>query len=659
MTLVSTLGQPLVDVLFDTVEAKQAARRTRREGPIDVFPGHWSNEMHMQRIKDQISREATNHPDLKENVDDLGRCYGSGVRSNFYGIRHINGFPMKNGTWPMVSNLGKREELGLTNEWVEPWHRDLFKAFTRLFFEDLHPHALKIRKNSSSVVPYFTKKPLLRQEMAARALIQAQAAGSLMMKGDYKEAYLAYQMGGAYYVVYRSQSTDKIEYAKGKWSAKDRYVADLDYAVSGGTKGSLFVSSKLLDDVDFRVMDGMFRERLRTAMGGPFQMNAAMMPVMQSSRKHIYDRYGFSFHHTTRKQKQEKIRKWDMAIAADVSDHDTVWPNHLYVPAFCEELLAMGFAPWWVAILEASFKLPIYVGAPAFDQGHTLLGDWRNPDINVGMPSGHSGTDLFGTLGMTFCYFLAMVENVAPHYLRQLATSHDARLRLAAAFMRGELEIGSMSKTDDAMLLGKGEAAIKMVALQARMKDGDTISKYMKISYEHGGAFLGDILLYDVSKQLKHSIFIGNLLSCANNAFSPEYGCQDDMKDRDRVKRPYPGIAWGSQKEVYGDCPGYGALMEITEAAWRDHTGESYTAFREQLYERDVARLAKRMASVARYNGLDHLTMEDKEVLVSSDKLEYKYEYDDINPEVVALSVFQVPIETTSTYLSSVTGVRY
>lgn len=305
MPAVHLLGTPLVDVLFDSVEAKQAAKRERRDGPIDIFPGHWSSDLHMQKIKDQISRDSTAHPDLAENVDDLGRCFGTGVRSNFYGIRHLNGFPMKNGTWPMVSNLGKREELGLTNQWKEPWHRDLFRAFTRLFFEDLQPRPLKIRKNSSTVVPYFTKKPRLRRELAERALIQAKAAGELMLKGDYKEAYLAYQMGGAYYVVYRSQSTDKIEYEKGKWTAKDRLVADIEYAVSGGTKGNLFVSSKALDDVDFRVVDGMFRERLRTAMGGPFQLNAALMPVMQSARKHIYEVYGFSFHHTTRKQKQE------------------------------------------------------------------------------------------------------------------------------------------------------------------------------------------------------------------------------------------------------------------------------------------------------------------------------------------------------------------
>lgn len=659
MATVNQLGTPLVDALFQSKEAKQAAKRERRDGPIDIFPGHWSTDMHMQRIKDQISRDATAAPELAENVDDLGRCFGTGVRSNFYGIRHINGFPMKNGTWPLTSNLGKREELGLANEWVEPWHRDLFMCFTHLFFEDLAPRPLKIRKNSSTVVPYFTKKPRERKELAERALLQAEAAGCLMMSGDYKEAYLAYQMGGAYYVVYRSQSTDKIEHSKGQWISKDRLVADLRYAVTNGAEGQLFTSSKSLDDVDFRVLDGMFRERLRTAMGGPFQLNASLMPVMQAARASIYEAYEFSFHHTTRQQKQDKIRKWDMAIAADVSDHDTVWPNHLYVPAFCEELRDMGYADWWVALLDASFKLPIYVGAPAIGQGHTLLGDWRSPDINVGMPSGHSGTDLFGTLGMTFCYFLTLVNHVGPHYLTQLRRSRADRLRLARAFMRGELEFGAMSKTDDAMLLAKGEAAARMVVLQRKMKAGESVSDYMKISYEHGGAFLGDILLYDVSKELRKSIFIGNILSCANNAFSPEYGCQDDIRDRDRVKRPYPGIAWLSQKEVYGDCPGYGALMEITEKAWRDHTGESYTSFRDKLYERDFARLAERMASVAKYNGLDHLSMADKEVLVAPEKLDYKHDPEDINPEVVELSIFQVPVEVTTPYLSSVTGVRY
>lgn len=650
------LEHPVCQVLFQGKQAKMAAGRSRVDRPIEVYRGIESSALPFQKVKAAVSELANSHPDLQENVDEFGRCFGTAVRSNWNGVRHINGFPMRNGTWPLASNLEKRADAGLKNDWVAPWHQVVFKAFVRCFFKDLHPVDLKLRKGSSTVVPFFSKDPGVRKDLARRALAEARVAGELWLKGDYTEAYLAHQFGGAYYVVYRSQSTDKISFDKGVYTAKPRMVADKEYALSGGKRGRLFESSKSLDDVDFRVLPGFFRERLRTAMGGPYQLNVALMPIMQAVRKRIYSEYGFSFHHTTRAQKEAKVRAWDTAVMVDVSDHDTFWPTHLYLPLIKEALADLGYADWWIALMEGSFRLPIYVGAPAVDEGKTLIGDWRKPDLQVGMPSGQSGTDVFGTLGMSFLYFIVQVTHTAPRYITELQTLDRAE-RVVDAYLRGKLEFAAMSKTDDAVLLwGEGVIAREAIKLRQDLKDEKPVCDYMHISYEHGGAFLGDILLYDASRRLKQSVFVGNILSMANNSLSPEYGVQSAIKDRSRVRRPFPGLAYESYKDVYGSAPGYGPLLEVLEKAWRPNYHESYEAFRRRQYEEDLVRLSQYLASVAKYSGLDHLSMADKEVLVSPDKLDYKYDPDMINSEVVDLTVYKIPVAEISDYFFSVTG---
>lgn len=652
------LSDPVCAVLFQGPQAKLAASRERKDAGIEVFRYKYSDSLEIQRVKDLVSKAANAHPDLQENVDEFGRCYGTGVRSNWNGVRHVNGYPMRNGTWPMASNRERRVDAGLSNEWVESWHKTVFEAFVRHFFSDLAPTALKLRKGSSTVIPFFTKDQADRKALAKRALEEAKSAGTMMLAGNYEEAFLAHQFGGAYYVVYRRQSTDKITVVDGKYVPKERLVATFEYAISGGTRGSMFASDKEMGNVDFPVLKGMFRERLRTAMGGAFQLNVALMPVMQSCRKKLYSEFAFSFHHTTRASKEEKTRKFAFNVMVDVTDHDMLWPGELYVPVITDTLLSMGFADWWVKLLETSFKLPIYVGAPAEDEGHILIGDWREPDLAVGLPSGQSGTDVFGTLGMSFIYFLAQVEHTSPRLIPQLKTIEGA-MSVVERYLKGLLDFAAMSKADDAQLVWReGTILRSAMALQQKLVDKVQVSPYMLLSYEHGGAFLGDILLYDASRQLSKSTFVGNILSQSNNTLSPEYGVQSGILDRSKVNRGFPGLAYISHKEVYGSAPGYQALSEVLEKAWRSVFRESWEAFRVEEYRADLARLSQYMTSVAKNKGLDHLSTQDKEVLVDADKLRYKYDSADIDPDVVALSEYQIPVEEVETYFNAVTNRR-
>lgn len=648
--------------LFRTENAWRAATRQFRVQPIEVLPGILSTDPRLLAFKHQFSLDATRL--FPESVDEFGRVSGNGVRSNFYSIRHINGAPMLPATWPLVDNRLTRSSMKLTNDLSNPFDRVMLQGLIRCMFSDLEPAAVPVKKDSSSCGPYFYHKSEAKTRVIRGAWDKAAHAGGLILKGKDREAFDVYDIGGYYYVVYRAQSTDKITLERdggkgpGRWVAKERMVADLEYAVSGGARGKRFPASKdpsVYPELG-KIPEGFFLERRRTAMGGPLGSNAVLFPIAHAVRKRIYSTYGFSFHHTTRKQKEDKLHKFELAIAVDVSDHDISYFTEIF-DVLADELLAMGFADWWVATLHQSLRLPIYVSAPAPDQGHTLLGDVGTPNLRVGLSSGNAFTDILGTLQMAWVYALIQLNATQSPWLQRIKTV-DAAVQWWDRYLRGEDEIAQMSKSDDALLLFRGaQATAAGTALLAGLQKGEQYSPYMRVSYEHGGAFLGDLLLYDVSKQLGSMIMIGDIGSLVRNQFSPEYSVQSQQKDRSRVKRPYPGLAWLSVRQVYGSSPIYAEVLDLIEHHWFRAFGESYRGFRESMVRQDEKLLAAylREVNMRRFVGAD-LTLIELEVLNDPSRLHWKYSTSDVRPEVLAFLTSSIDAEEVAPFFNSIIG---
>lgn len=657
-----TLEDKEAALMFATTSptARMAATRERRDGPIETMLGIKSTDPKNLEFADRLSRYANEI--APPHVDDLGRTHTNGVRASFNGIRHVPGYPMLNGTWPLMDNKGRRAASGLSNAWVKPEHRALFRAFVHVFFEDLEAVPLKQRKHSSTVNPYFLTDMSFKQRVAREAMRDAMEAGQLWMQGKFYDAYAKYHFGGCYYVVYRSQNSDTVTFADSVWQSKDLHVADLTYAVTGGEAGETFVSSKSLADADFWVPDGFFRTRLRTAMGLAYKVSCSLMPVGQSTRAKLYKLYPFAYHHTTRAQKEERLHQWDHTMFADVSDHDIFYPLDLYLPEITDVLLnTLKWSPWGVKIFEKSFRLPVYVGSPANGEGHVLLGDPFAPNLNAGLSSGHPMTDIMGTLNMAFNYALVQIEHTAPHWWKVVGQSHESACTFVRNWQRGELPFSAMLKSDDAAMNWRGAAVVKAaLALHARLRDEPDFlpSPYVKISYEAGGKFLGDVALYGPDKSNKSIVMIADPISDLVNTIVPEYGVQSEKWDRTKVKRPYGGLAYASRDQVYGTTPVYGLLTEAMEKIYRDVRGESFHSFRLMWQRRDEALLSKHLASVSSQKHLGAFSAIDLEVLASPDKLEYKYTEADVSPEVTALLHQGIPVGEVAPYLAAFTNQR-
>ncbi len=654
-------GTGMVESLFLTKRAKNAMNREYREGPIETYPGIFSTDPRLVATNRDFALEALKDPRFAVNVDDNGRCYGNGIRSDFLGLLAIPGYPMHPATWPLVDNTIKRKSLGLiTKGFAKPWHERAFRSIVRLAFSGLETQHLRIRNNSSTCIPYFHVEMGEKLALAFETMENAQKAGELMEQGKFEEAWDLYRIGGAYYVVYREQTTDRVKINKstGKIEPKDRWVATFEYAISGGLSGKQIVSDKtffqeeLADFApteDLHVFDKSVRTRRRTAWGGPAGINYSLMPIAQAVRANLYSKYPLSFHARDRSSTERELQSWDYVIMTDVEDHDIAFYDEIF-DLWASELLNMGYAKWWVKLFRTSFQLPVYVSSPGVNQGKTLLGDPFNPSLKPGLSSGNAFTDLLGTGNMAPTYMIAQIEWTAPWLESRFATQESSD-KFVHEYLSHREEISQKSKSDDAALLWRRNSdslqhAIKWQELLTQ-DESHQPSVYNKVSYEKGGAFLGPLLLFDSSRRLESARMIGNIISMLTKMQLPEYSVNSKAKDRRGQKRGYPGLAWASLDAVYGSAPMYREALELLETVWFRHFKFSFSRYRERLFEDDKRQLALDLQQAGQHDNskliVDSLSPKELELLASPDKIHYKILPSEVRPEIVLMIMNGIP----------------
>jgi len=285
--------------------------------------------------------------------------------------------------------------------------------------------------------------------------------------------------------------------------------------------------------------------------------------------------------------------------------------------------------------------------------GNVLLGDWRKPSNSGGLPSGNAFTDLEGTIGMSWIYFLIQAEHTYPALMKN-GDSPEKAFEVIGQYLQGALPIRLKDKSDDAILGWSDTMFIPAAkALQAKMAKGEQVSPYMHVTYEHGGAFLGSILYYPKTLDMSQVTLMGNILSLVNNQFSPEYGIYSGLGDRRKSKRPFGGLAWNTIRENYGTSPIYDEVMDIIEYEWAQVYHSSYSAMRREWAAADEAAMAK-MVHEDTKTQMRGLTAIDVEVLMDPSRAEWKYDEADINQDILASLFNGIGLEHTEPFFNSV-----
>nr|QYF49688.1 MAG: putative RNA-dependent RNA polymerase [Guangxi cysto-like virus 1] len=633
--------------LFKGLKGSRLRAITYKEGPTEPLWGVYSDDLRLLWMKTALAKDLTEQ--FPESVDRMGRTFGNAVRSNFYGLQHVTGYSMLPGTFPLHDNRYLREQNGLSNKFVKPWHRNVFRAIIKKFFTDLEYSPVPVKNGSSSMAPFFTSARSQKSDLMAWAIKNAPRASRMISNGDVVEAFTRFGVGGVNFGVYRDQSSDKIDFVDGRWVAKARPVADLEYAATGGMKGTFLPADKRI--VIEGGPDGLFRTRKRIAMGTPLGTNAPLMTIAHPVRKKIYRVYPFTYHHTTRERLRSELRKWEFMIAADVSNHDWFWPTW-FIDEVADILRDLGYADWWVDLYVMKGKMRTFVTSvgPGIPAG--VLGDWTDYSSYGGLPSGNAFTDIEGTYGMTFVYLVLLIEHIMPEMIDRMHDQYECE-SFVESVLQGEAPVGIKDKSDDALLLARGEPYVtRLRNLQEEMIEGkEDLSPYFKISYEHGGAFLGNIIVFPESGNMAEIDVVGNINSFVINQFSPEYSINSRVVDRSTLKRPYPGLAWGSYADVYGTTPTYHGVLDCIEKHFYDAFGTSYRSLREHHLEKDRLALRKHLSR----QDLAFLTTVEAEVLAEPAKLQYKYTEDDVRPAIVNLLFHSLDTEDTRGIFNSIT----
>lgn len=584
-------------------------------GAIDPIPHLLSIQREQLNNLEELAQ--TLNKAFPRSVDDMGRVFGNGVRSDFNGLLHLAGMPQERATTPSLDNKNLRAERGLVNEWSSKFDRDLFKAVVVNFFKELPDVKVRIKDRTSSGFGDFSTDLVEKLATFHHYMDNLDHIIKLINANDIETAYKLYELMGPSFTVFRDQPGDKVSIdEKGIRSAKLRRVATPEYAISGGASGSMVDSSKDPAVWGLNELSGrFFTLRRRVAYAQSKGYSFLLLPWAQSIRKSVYERYEFTMHHTTDDQKREKIAPWDFAIPVDVSDHDLLWPVDLYVPVIEEALNELGYESWAIKLFVNALRTAIYVPSIADGEGGFMVGDWRDPQNSTGLVSGNPFTDIAGSVGMIFCYLLTQLKHTLPQVKARLETrSFDELLSWVDGYLKGNQIISAPSKSDDAYLLWKQDLTsvqlanklmIKMKEIEAKTSK-EMICDYMIISYEDGGAFLGSVAIYPASKDMSKLIFTGNANSLPVRLYQPEYACKmspelsPSLYEADRLKmmnRAYPMLAHYSRQEKYGSMPAYVEMMDIIKFCWRKHLqnfmGMSYDSYMEK-YAREHTDLMKR-----------------------------------------------------------------
>lgn len=673
-------------MMFDpqSKTSRANAERVERVGGLYVFPHVYSLDQEFLQFLDRLSVRLTNN--FPATVDPAtGYTHGNGVRGNFFGIRHVPGVPMTPATFTLASNKKRRSDNGLVNDGpVEEWHRICMLSWWLLMLDGIQPVPLSVPEGTSSCAPEFTKSVPRKMQIARSAFENAQQAGLLMLEGDYTTPWTKFQLGGCVYIVYRLQVTDKVSYDPHSrtYQAKGRLVADLPYALSGGLEGSLIESDKtkyvqeLFSEKGYN-LKSFFACRKRTAAGGPWALNAAIGPIADAMRANMYRIGEKTYHDRTRSQKTRDLHEFEAVIMADVSDHDLLWDENI-LELMVEAFSLAGFADWWIALFYRSMTLPQYISSLSSEDGSTLIGEWEKPNRFSMLLSGNKFTDIAGTGGMTPIYTIGQIEHTAQHHkgaFRSVATGMAWWKR----YLNHELDIAQKSKSDDCALLFRTASVVaRAQVLQERLVDQDKpkdqrtwpdwkYSPYMVIGYEPGGAYLGDLLYFDSTLKLSNARFIGNIMSFIHNKFCPEYSCPPagtpvTVKTYQSYSRKFPGLAWRSAVDVYGDCPIFADVLSVVEEEWIRSFGYSFKGYMEQLEKEDTLKVVQYTNALAEQSEGEikvlmktaSLTAIDREVIADRSKIYYKYTPDEISESIRHVFFTSIPVEEIIPYFNSI-----
>lgn len=581
-------------VCFVGQEATRIPTRPRVDRPSVILPGLESGTDAERDLKLELYDRLSEHVPQSEVHKD-GVCDHRAVPDDWSKLRtSMPGFGMNPATIPPVTTIPLRQSLHLSDH-ITPRDAAIAKRLAVLMTLDRESEGLTLARDSSSSGLLYTKDPKLKRREAMYALINAQSIARLVVAGEWERLRQDYWTVLYHHIVYREQPD---AWADGK--PKPRMVNHLAYALDPAAHPEARVSATKL------LPNGLSRSRTRTAYASSGIPNRILSAVFQPFATSAYRRYSFTWKLKSQSDLEEKTRPYRYVIATDTTQHDqlyTTWIIDLLVEGLARVLRAD-----LLELLKRVFTAPVHLASPWTGKRQSIwLGDpLTGESLDMGLPSGLGPNSFIGRWWMT-SNALMWIDRLRSDVLERMES-----------YLQGRESIGLLNSADDMLLLFENQAEYDRIH-SILSKPLDDVSRrgfpsYMPLEVQSPASFLGFIPFHDKGGKLKVT---RNICSFVVNRLCPEWPITS------RKRAQFWAVGLEEVRRLFNETPMFHEVYSLMDRVFLETTGQSFRTFESEYAPAQRARL----------NRID-LTQADIEVLHNPDKLFYKFDKNDVHPDI-------------------------
>lgn len=525
-----------------------------------------------------------------------GRYDSRAVPTGWESILYTSGMLMRPRSLPLYSNEGVVAKRKLWTKWQTPRHERIGRIIGEMMSskEPPRPQSYHGKRRARSGAPFNVADDIALKK--GSVLWAAQNWGlvcDLTRQGKLEE------LARKFYVVYlaivggRAQPSDKGEVKDDLFYPKERLIADLLFAITGGKEGQYTAAQRVnvINGVAYAAM----RDRLVFAFC--YALNTIGSITVVDHRRGVFEEYSAMFLHRGLADIQRKVRN-SRLLSLDVVNHDwhltrllrgTYWSGAAkhYPDGFLSPLQRLGNPN---AYLMAQEDGAICVGDPFKDVYDEHWG---------AMPSGHFSNIEEGKTCVPTALTITLDDEFGC-----FGTEEEID-----ALYRHQSFVQILNMTDD------NWASYQDAKLRARLRhalDRPT-DFYVSLEYEEAGSFGGFVPYCDhwdsPITQVCH-----NVITEIRNVLCREHGV-------DSPASRYWWLGWRARPSIYGDAP-------MASTAW----GLMYTVFRN-VYGYDMDE------HVSPYVDESVIAMNAAtlQFLDNPDSMYYKYLPEEVDPKTMSL----------------------
>jgi hypothetical protein len=571
---------------------------------------------------------------FKPSITD-GFTSENGVTGDFSKMCSCTGVKADPLALPIVGRSILFKSLNLATDFICDEHRRIFDCIHKNLMGARDDEAdASFNVESSTGMPFFFggRSDVLAKQVSFRFLLNNYER--ILNHVDHDDVYDLFKTYGIYNamrIIERQQPDGLIDLLGGDLASKPRFVADIEYALSGGKKGQMIKADKeFITRGIFGLKYGVAM-RVRTAYAVNGQINFLITALMSQIRAVYFKKYAYTYHHTTPDAIYDKIAGVGAVVGADMTTMDQLVPS--MVLDRHAELMGQYYDPRLTKLLRWFNGMPAFALSTGIGRDPLWIGDPRDPRTfvqDMGLTSGRADNPDLGKLWGTFVYYICLF-NVIPEMM-------DGYSSLSACIddmMLGKHPIAFILNMGDDVVFCIREryahyGAILRTAFETK---SPLVRQYADLAAELGVAFLGNVFWRDEAGKI--GVPKPNPITYSSNLHAPEHSVNSSA-------RPYWALG---RLEALNHYSRAGSIItemnEMSDECWRKHLPNFPTPLQQAKH---VIKISPQPPLVT------ELSSADCEVLLNPAKLYYKFTPEDISPEIVSMftSKIEAPFITKS-----------